>query len=117
MIIFVILSVINFRYAEALLQHYFSNDKSEFRINIITPSDIKQRGCQLSLMFSCPVDEVCCIVLSAVVTSPTQNFVLISKHTFFTCQTAPHLRDVEENKSASLLVVSLGKALNESLLP
>ena len=53
----------NFRYAEMLLQHYFCNDKGAFHINIITPSDVKQRGCQLSLVFSCPVDEVRCTVL------------------------------------------------------
>ena len=27
-------------------------------ISILTPDDVNQRGCQLSLVFSCPVDEI-----------------------------------------------------------
>jgi kynureninase len=46
-------------YLEVLLQRHLSeNVNSSIYVQIITPSDPEQRGCQLSLMFSVPVGQV-----------------------------------------------------------
>uniref|UniRef100_A0A7N8X4D6 Kynureninase n=1 Tax=Mastacembelus armatus TaxID=205130 RepID=A0A7N8X4D6_9TELE len=48
-------------YLEYLIQHYYTEDPrqpSKPHIHIITPSDPKQRGCQLSLSFSVPIRKV-----------------------------------------------------------
>ncbi|CAK8671699.1 kynureninase-like [Clavelina lepadiformis] len=45
-------------YLEYLLQLYFSKDKSDPYIDIITPSDFSRRGCQLSLVYSCSITEI-----------------------------------------------------------
>ncbi|XP_069433782.1 kynureninase isoform X2 [Ovis canadensis] len=48
-------------YLEYMIKHYFSQDKAESKktvVNIITPSYIEERGCQLTLTFSIPVKYV-----------------------------------------------------------
>ncbi|XP_029306746.1 kynureninase isoform X3 [Cottoperca gobio] len=47
-------------YLEYLIQHYFSEDATQPHkpvVSILTPSDPQQRGCQLSLCFSVPVQK------------------------------------------------------------
>ncbi|KAJ3584128.1 hypothetical protein NHX12_014624 [Muraenolepis orangiensis] len=54
-------SVLLTGYLEYLIQHYFTLDPRrphEPHITILTPSDPRQRGCQLSLSFSVPVRQV-----------------------------------------------------------
>ncbi|XP_043086847.1 kynureninase [Puntigrus tetrazona] len=54
-------SVLLTGYLEHLIKHYYSKDPSEPSrpwVHIITPSDPEQRGCQLSLCFSCPIRAV-----------------------------------------------------------
>ncbi|KAI2663180.1 Kynureninase [Labeo rohita] len=48
-------------YLEYLIRHYYTKDPSDPdkpSVRIITPSDPEQRGCQLSLCFSCPIRAV-----------------------------------------------------------
>jgi len=48
-------------YLEMMIKEYFSkdvNDDSKPFIDIFTPSDPEQRGCQLSLCFSIPIKEI-----------------------------------------------------------
>ncbi|XP_033836902.1 kynureninase [Periophthalmus magnuspinnatus] len=48
-------------YLEYLILHYYSQDPSQPHrpyVHIITPSDPRQRGCQLSLCFSVPIRRV-----------------------------------------------------------
>lgn len=48
-------------YLEYLIRHYYSRDPSQPHkphVNIITPADPQQRGCQLSLCFSLPIRRV-----------------------------------------------------------
>ncbi|KAI4574954.1 hypothetical protein MJG53_002894 [Ovis ammon polii x Ovis aries] len=48
-------------YLEYMIKHYFSQDKAESKktvVNIITPSYIEERGCQLTLTFSIPIKYV-----------------------------------------------------------
>lgn len=54
-------SVLLTGYLEYLIRHYYTKDESnpdKASVRIITPSDPEQRGCQLSLSFSCPVRAV-----------------------------------------------------------
>ncbi|XP_051568133.1 kynureninase-like isoform X3 [Myxocyprinus asiaticus] len=54
-------SVLLTGYLEFLIKHYYSKDESQPDkpfIDIITPSDPEQRGCQLSLSFSLPIRAV-----------------------------------------------------------
>ena len=51
-------SVLLTGYLEILLKHYFPKGKSSPHVDIITPSDFRQRGCQLSLKFSGSLSEV-----------------------------------------------------------
>ena len=54
-------SIILTGYLELLLQHYFLKGQVDINhpsLEVITPSDVKQRGAQLSLRFSVPVREV-----------------------------------------------------------
>jgi len=48
--------IVDARYLEALIRHYFDPGQAKHSIKIITPST--HRGCQLSLKFSCSVKEV-----------------------------------------------------------
>ncbi|OWK00194.1 KYNU [Cervus elaphus hippelaphus] len=44
-----------------MIKHYFSQDKAESKktvVNIITPSCIEERGCQLTLTFSIPIKHI-----------------------------------------------------------
>ncbi|XP_015278810.1 PREDICTED: kynureninase, partial [Gekko japonicus] len=48
-------------YLEYLIKHYYSEDKDDLEkpyVKIITPSNIEERGCQLTLAFSIPVKSV-----------------------------------------------------------
>ncbi|XP_053525598.1 kynureninase [Artibeus jamaicensis] len=48
-------------YLEYMIKHYYGKDKAETKkpfVNIITPSNIKDRGCQLTLSFSVPITHV-----------------------------------------------------------
>ena len=48
-------------YLEMMIKEYFSKDvngDSKPFIDIFTPSDPEQRGCQLSLCFSIPIKEI-----------------------------------------------------------
>ncbi|KAF4026490.1 hypothetical protein G4228_018608 [Cervus hanglu yarkandensis] len=48
-------------YLEYMIKHYFSQDKAESKktvVNIITPSCIEERGCQLTLTFSIPIKHI-----------------------------------------------------------
>lgn len=46
-------------YLEYLIRHYYSEDRDEKPfVKIITPSQIEERGCQLTLAFSVPVKSV-----------------------------------------------------------
>ncbi|XP_036876684.2 kynureninase [Manis javanica] len=48
-------------YLEYMIKHYYSEDKAEPRkpiVNIITPSRLEERGCQLTLTFSVPMNRV-----------------------------------------------------------
>ncbi|RMC18837.1 hypothetical protein DUI87_04733 [Hirundo rustica rustica] len=48
-------------YLEYLIKHYYSEDKTNPEkpfVRIITPSQIEERGCQLSLSFSLPIKSV-----------------------------------------------------------
>ncbi|RXN32503.1 kynureninase [Labeo rohita] len=54
-------SVLLTGYLEYLIRHYYTKDPSDPdkpSVRIITPSDPEQRGCQLSLCFSCPIRAV-----------------------------------------------------------
>jgi len=51
-------SVLLTGYLEMLLKYYFSKGGSTPYVDIITPADYRQRGCQLSLKFSCSLSEV-----------------------------------------------------------
>uniref|UniRef100_A0A8C1L120 Kynureninase n=1 Tax=Cyprinus carpio TaxID=7962 RepID=A0A8C1L120_CYPCA len=54
-------SVLLTGYLEYLIRHYYTKDPSapdKPSVHIITPSDPQQRGCQLSLCFSCPIRTV-----------------------------------------------------------
>lgn len=45
-------------YLEYLIKHYYNKDKADTKkpfVNIITPSSIEDRGCQLTLTFSLPI--------------------------------------------------------------
>ncbi|XP_038607389.1 kynureninase [Tachyglossus aculeatus] len=48
-------------YLEYLIKHYYGKDKADPErpfVNIITPSDPEERGCQLTLVFSIPMKSV-----------------------------------------------------------
>ncbi|XP_024425481.3 kynureninase isoform X2 [Desmodus rotundus] len=48
-------------YLEYMIKHYYGKDKAETKkptVNIITPSSIEDRGCQLTLSFSIPITYV-----------------------------------------------------------
>jgi len=48
-------------YLEYMIKQYFSQDKAESKktvVNIITPSCIAERGCQLTLTFSIPIKHI-----------------------------------------------------------
>lgn len=48
-------------YLEYMIKHYYGEDKAETKkpvVNIITPSCIEDRGCQLTLSFSVPIKHV-----------------------------------------------------------
>ncbi|KAF6114375.1 kynureninase [Phyllostomus discolor] len=48
-------------YLEYMIKHYYGKDKAETKkpvVNIITPSNIEDRGCQLTLSFSVPITYV-----------------------------------------------------------
>lgn len=48
-------------YLEYMIKHHFSQDKAETKktvVNIITPSRIEDRGCQLTLTFSIPIKYI-----------------------------------------------------------
>nr|XP_010971505.1 kynureninase [Camelus bactrianus] len=48
-------------YLEYMIKHHYSQDKAETKktvVNIITPSSIEDRGCQLTLTFSVPMNYV-----------------------------------------------------------
>ncbi|XP_043381257.1 kynureninase isoform X4 [Chelonia mydas] len=48
-------------YLEYLIKHYYSEDKANPEkpfVKIITPSQIEERGCQLTLLFSAPIKSV-----------------------------------------------------------
>lgn len=48
-------------YLEYLIGHYYNEDPAQAckpHVRIITPSDPQQRGCQLSLCFSVPVQRI-----------------------------------------------------------
>ncbi|KAK2509723.1 hypothetical protein MC885_020989 [Smutsia gigantea] len=48
-------------YLEYMIKHYYSKDKAESKkpiVNIITPSHVEERGCQLTLTFSVPMNHV-----------------------------------------------------------
>lgn len=54
-------SVLLTGYLEHLIQHHFTEDPAEPQkphVRILTPSDPQQRGCQLSLAFSVPIQKV-----------------------------------------------------------
>ncbi|XP_007894553.1 kynureninase isoform X2 [Callorhinchus milii] len=54
-------SVLLTGYLEYLIKHYFSKDPDNPQkpyLNIITPSNVEERGCQLSLAFSVPIKFV-----------------------------------------------------------
>lgn len=54
-------SVLLTGYLEYMIKHYYGKDKAETKkpvVNIITPSNIKDRGCQLTLSFSIPITYV-----------------------------------------------------------
>ncbi|XP_056157319.1 kynureninase [Lampris incognitus] len=54
-------SVLLTGYLEYLIQHYYSQDPDQPHkpyVRIITPSDSQQRGCQLSLSFSLPIQDI-----------------------------------------------------------
>lgn len=48
-------------YLEYLIKHYYNKDTADTKkpfVNIITPSCIEERGCQLTLTFSVPMKYV-----------------------------------------------------------
>ena len=48
-------------YLQYMIKHHFSQDKAETKktvVNIITPSRIEDRGCQLTLTFSIPIKYI-----------------------------------------------------------
>ncbi|KAF0879078.1 kynureninase [Crocuta crocuta] len=48
-------------YLEFMINHYYNKDKADTKrpfVNIITPSRIEDRGCQLTLTFSIPIKNV-----------------------------------------------------------
>lgn len=54
-------SVLLTGYLEFLIKHYYGKDKAETKtpvVNIITPSRVEERGCQLTLTFSIPIKSV-----------------------------------------------------------
>ncbi|XP_036714919.1 kynureninase isoform X2 [Balaenoptera musculus] len=54
-------SVLLTGYLEYMIKHHFSQDKAETKktvVNIITPSRIEDRGCQLTLTFSIPIKYI-----------------------------------------------------------
>ncbi|KAJ8789869.1 hypothetical protein J1605_021567 [Eschrichtius robustus] len=54
-------SVVLTGYLQYMIKHHFSQDKAETKktvVNIITPSHIEDRGCQLTLTFSIPIKYI-----------------------------------------------------------
>ncbi|XP_006768721.1 PREDICTED: kynureninase [Myotis davidii] len=54
-------SVLLTGYLEYLIKHYYGKEKAETKtpvVNIITPSCIEERGCQLTLTFSVPMQSI-----------------------------------------------------------
>uniref|UniRef100_A0A8C5MKP3 Kynureninase n=1 Tax=Leptobrachium leishanense TaxID=445787 RepID=A0A8C5MKP3_9ANUR len=51
-------SVLLTGYLEYLLKHYFTDQDNKLSVRIITPSNVAERGCQLSLTFTLPIKEV-----------------------------------------------------------
>lgn len=54
-------SVLLTGYLEYMIKHYCNKDKADTKrpfVNIITPSCIEDRGCQLTLTFSIPIKDV-----------------------------------------------------------
>ncbi|XP_038645875.1 kynureninase [Scyliorhinus canicula] len=54
-------SVLLTGYLECLIKHYHSkvpDNPQKPYVTIITPSNIEERGCQLSLVFSCPISSI-----------------------------------------------------------
>lgn len=54
-------SVLLTGYLEFMINHYYNKDKADTKrpfVNIITPSRIEDRGCQLTLTFSIPIKNV-----------------------------------------------------------
>ena len=54
-------SVLLTGYLEYLIRHYYTKDETNLRkpyVDIITPSNPEERGCQLSLSFSVPISAI-----------------------------------------------------------
>nr|KAF6336776.1 kynureninase [Myotis myotis] len=54
-------SVLLTGYLEYLIKHYYGKEKAETKtpvVNVITPSRIEERGCQLTLTFSVPIKSI-----------------------------------------------------------
>ncbi|XP_006086938.1 kynureninase [Myotis lucifugus] len=54
-------SVLLTGYLEYLIKHYYGKEKAEAKtpvVNVITPSRIEERGCQLTLTFSVPIKSI-----------------------------------------------------------
>lgn len=67
-------------YLEYLINLYYGEDNSDPEkpfIKIITPSDIEERGCQLTLLFSIPIKTVFKELEKRGVTVSKQNFHIV----------------------------------------
>lgn len=74
-------SVLLTGYLEYLIKHYYSEDKTNPEkpfVRIITPSQIEERGCQLTLSFSLPIKSVFKELEKRGVAVSKSNFILTS---------------------------------------
>lgn len=71
-------------YLEYLIKHYYSEDKTNPEkpfVRIITPSQIEERGCQLTLSFSLPIKSVFKELEKRGVAVSKSNFIFLASET------------------------------------
>lgn len=75
-------------YLEYLIKHYYSEDKTNPEkpfVRIITPSQIEERGCQLSLSFTLPIKSVFKELEKRGVAVSKSNFVFLTSYKLLIC--------------------------------